>query len=65
MLTLKSKNNYSEHEISALHELLWTALDELCDYVNCTNLRCKDCPYKHLCKDLNDLKKHIEKEKLN
>lgn len=65
MLTLKSKNNYSNQEISALHELLWTVLDELYEYVNCTNLRCKDCSYKHLCKDLNDIKNHIEKEKLN
>lgn len=65
MLTLKSKNNYSSHEVSALHEMLWTMLDELCDYVNCGNFKCKRCPYKHLCKDLNSLKKHIEKEKLN
>ena len=65
MLTLKSKNSYASNEIQALHELLWTNIDELHDYVNCNRITCKSCPYKRLCKDLNSLKKHIEKEKLN
>lgn len=67
MITIKC-NPYSEREVVKLHRLISDSLDKLCEYadesVDCTGVygcdSCTDCPYKHVCYDLNQCDAYLE-----
>lgn len=65
MISIKGINKYTDFEKAALKRVLYNMVEDTFPsdmrYV-CTNYfgncyACKDCPYKHLCKDINDLLK--------
>lgn len=53
MISIKGINKYTDFEKAALKRaLLYNVLVKCCECEEC-----KDCRYKHLCKDINDLLK--------
>jgi hypothetical protein len=53
MISIKGINKYTKYEKDALKRaLLYNVLVKYCEWEGC-----KDCEYKHLCKDINDMLK--------
>lgn len=67
MITIKC-NPYTEKEVSKLNFLITKALDTLCEHadgsVSCPGVYgcdvCNDCPYKHICYDLNHCQAYLD-----
>lgn len=67
MITIKC-NPYSEREIQKLRNLLSIAAEKLCEAADestdCQGVyglsSCEDCPYKHVCYDLNHAEAYLD-----
>lgn len=60
MISIKGINKYTKYEKAELKRVLHGLLEDT--FTSCTKFfvncyECKDCEYKHLCKDIYDLLK--------
>lgn len=58
MIQFRMKKSYNRKEIDALLDMFLTMQTELFDAAGCINtnptLQCKKCPYKNLCRDIQN-----------